>query len=390
MTPTFDVAIIGLGAMGSAALYQLARRGAKVAGVDRFHPPHIHGSTHGQTRITRRGIGEGEVYVPLAARSHEIWRQLEAETGADLLHEVGSIIVSEHDDDVVRPGRTGFIRRSIAAARRYGIAHEILSADDIRRRYPHMTPTESEIGYYEPGGGYLIPENCVAAQLSRARTLGATTLLGTEVLKLDATPDGVTLHLSDGTKVLAAQAIVSAGPWAPGLLGAPFDTVLKPTRQVMQWFALTPEAPSSWTGSPVFMWPHGDSEDGFFYGFPSLDGRSIKTADEFYGAASDPDRIERQVSPADSQRMFDTHIKGRFSGVTTDVVNTATCIYTATADSMFLIDRHPDHDNVLVVSPCSGHGFKHSAAIGESVAQWVLDGQSLIDLSSFNLARLLQ
>lgn len=389
MAQTCDIAIIGLGAMGSAALYQLARRGAKVIGIDRYHPPHAQGSTHGETRITRRGIGEGEVYVPLAARSHEIWRELEADTGMTLFHEVGSIIVSEHDDDVVRPGRTGFIRRSIAAAQRYGIAHEILDAAEIRHRYPHMLPMESEIGYFEPGGGFLVPENCVAAQLARAEALGATTLLGQQVVGLVARPGSVEIRLADGRSVHAAQAVVSAGPWAPGLLGAPFDRVLKPTRQVMHWFALASDAPASWNQSPVFMWPHGESEDGFFYGFPSLDGQSFKTADEFYGAASDPDRLDRVVPATDSQRMFDSHIRGRFAGVTPHAVKTATCIYTATADSMFLIDRHPDHDNMLVVSPCSGHGFKHSAAIGESVAQWVLEGQSAIDLSSFNLARLL-
>ncbi len=389
MAQTCDIAIIGLGAMGSAALYQLARRGAKVIGIDRYHPPHAQGSTHGETRITRRGIGEGEVYVPLAARSHEIWREVESDTGMTLFHEVGSIIVSEHDDDVVRPGRTGFIRRSIAAAQRYGIAHEILDAAEIRHRYPHMLPMESEIGYFEPGGGFLVPEHCVAAQLARAKALGATTLLGQQVVGLVARPGSVEIRLADGSSVHAAQAVVSAGPWAPGLLGAPFDRVLKPTRQVMHWFALASDAPASWNQSPVFMWPHGESEDGFFYGFPSLDGQSFKTADEFYGAASDPDRLDRTVPGSDSQRMFDSHIRGRFAGVTPHAVKTATCIYTATADSMFLIDRHPDHDNMLVVSPCSGHGFKHSAAIGESVAQWVLEGQSAIDLSSFNLARLL-
>ena len=389
MTQTFDIAVIGLGAMGSAALYQSARRGASVVGIDRFHPPHVHGSTHGQTRITRRAIGEGEVYVPLATRSHEIWRELESASGKSLLHEVGSIIISERDDDVQRPGRTGFIRRSIAAAERYGIAHEVLDAGEIRRRFPHLTPSDAEIGYYEPGGGYVVPENFVATQLELAERQGAMLQLGRKVVRLDARQDSVHVHFEDGSELLAGQVIVSAGPWAPGLLGAPFDRVLKPTRQVMHWFALDRDAPPSWEQSPVFMWPHGDSEDGFFYGFPSLDGQSFKTAGEFYGAASDPDKLEREVSAAESQRMFDTHIRGRLAGATPHAVATATCIYTATANSMFLIDRHPAHDNILVVSPCSGHGFKHSAAIGEAVTQWVLDGQPGIDLSSFKLAPLL-
>ncbi|ODT66888.1 MAG: N-methyltryptophan oxidase [Pelagibacterium sp. SCN 63-23] len=390
MSGTFDIVVIGLGAMGSAALYQLARRGAKVVGIDQFHPPHIHGSTHGETRITRRGIGEGEAYVPLAKRSHEIWRELEAESGAALLHEVGSIIVSEHDDNVVRPGRTGFIRRSIAAAQRYGIAHEILSAEEIRRRFPNLTPNEDEIGYYEPGGGYLVPESCVRVQIEAAQKLGASLQLGQRVIGLDASAQGVVVQLANGTRVSAAEAVVSAGSWAPGLLGAPFADILKPTRQVMHWFALdAAHDRAAWRDAPVFMWPHGDSEDGFFYGFPSLDGQSFKTADEFYGAASDPDHVDRDVPESDSRRMFDAHVRGRLAHAQPKAMRTATCIYTATADSAFLIDRHPLHENVLVVSPCSGHGFKHSAAIGESVAQWVLDGQSAIDLSAFRLGRLI-
>ncbi|MCF1741153.1 N-methyl-L-tryptophan oxidase [Paradevosia shaoguanensis] len=389
MTETYDIVVIGLGAMGSAALYQLAKRGVNVLGIDRFAPPHTQGSTHGETRITRRGIGEGEAYVPLVMRSHEIWRELEAETGDTLLSEVGSIIISYHDDAVQRPGRTGFIRRSIQAARRYGIDHEILDAAEIRHRFPNFTPQDDEIGYYEPGGGYVSPERCVATQLSIAQKLGAEVRLGRVVTSIDATASGVTVVLDDGSMVCAGQTVVSAGPWAPNLLGAPFDKVLSPTRQVMHWFALAENAPATWNHSPVFMWPHGETQDGFFYGFPSQDGLSVKTADEFYGAASDPNAIDRNVPESDSQRMHAAHLAGRLAGVTPRVTKTATCIYTVTPDSAFLIDRHPEHANILVASPCSGHGFKHSAAIGESLAQWAIDGQPRIDLSVFALSRFL-
>jgi sarcosine oxidase len=386
MNPSFDVAVIGLGAMGSATLYQLAKRGIRAIGIDRFAPPHAEGSTHGETRITRRGIGEGEAYVPLAVRSHEIWRELEAETGQSMLFEVGSIVISQANDNVERPGRTGFIRRSITAAQRFDIAHEVLSADDIRLRFPNLTPTDEEIGYYEPGGGYLMPERCVAANLDMARRHGATIKLGEIVTVIATDGAGVSITLG-GETIHAGQAIVTAGAWAGGLLGAPFDRLLKPTRQVMHWFALAPDAPKQWLNSPVYMWPHGEEEDGFFYGFPSLDGISVKTADEFYGAASDPNAIDRNVPLADSQRMHATHLAGRLAGVTNRPVRTATCIYTATPDSAFLIDRHPDCPAILVASPCSGHGFKHSAAIGESLAQWAVDGAPAIDLSAFSLAR---
>ncbi|HWU17473.1 MAG TPA: N-methyl-L-tryptophan oxidase [Devosia sp.] len=386
MNQSFDVAVIGLGAMGSATLYQLAKRGIRAIGIDRFAPPHAEGSTHGETRITRRGIGEGETYVPLAMRSHEIWRELEAETGESMLFEVGSIVISQADDNVERPGRTGFIRRSIAAAQRYDIPHEILSADEIGRRFPNLIPGDNEVGYYEPGGGYLMPERCVAANLTMARRHGATIQLGEVVESIVPDGDGVAISVG-GETIRAGQAIVTAGAWAGGLLGAPFDRLLKPTRQVMHWFALAPDAPQEWRNSPVYMWPHGEAEDGFFYGFPSLDGLSVKTADEFYGAASDPNAIDRVVPLSDSHRMHAAHLAGRLAGLTNNPIKTATCIYTATPDSAFLIDRHPASASITVASPCSGHGFKHSAAIGESLAQWALDGASAIDLSAFSLSR---
>ncbi|MHA6729089.1 N-methyl-L-tryptophan oxidase [Devosia sp. A369] len=387
MTEICDIAVIGLGAMGSATAYQLAKRGAKVIGTDRFAPPHAEGSTHGETRITRRGIGEGEAYVPLAMRSHELWREIEAETGQDMLFEVGSIIISEHDDTIVRPGRTAFIQRSIGAAQHYGIPHEVLSADEIRHRFPAFTPQDSEIGYFEPGGGYLWPERCVAAQLELAQRHGATLKLGATVTAITPSGSGVIIAFSDGSTLHAGQAIVSAGSWAPGLLGEPFTSLLRPVRQVMHWFALAPDAPPNWRDVPVFMWPHGETEDGFFYGFPSRDGLSMKTADEYYGPASDPDHIDRVVPDSDSLRMHTAHVAGRLAGVTPRALKTATCIYTVTPDSAFLIDRHPEHAAILVASPCSGHGFKHSAAIGESLAQWAIDGQPVIDLSAFALSR---
>ncbi|MBU1305408.1 MAG: N-methyl-L-tryptophan oxidase, partial [Alphaproteobacteria bacterium] len=311
----FDIAIVGLGAMGSASLYQLAKSGAKVVGIDRFAPPHAHGSTHGETRITRCAIGEGEALVPLALRSHEIWREIEAETGADLLRQTGSLIISKPDDTAQRPGRTGFLDRSIAAARRFGIDHEVLSSADIRRRFPNFQPDDDEIGYFEPGGGYLRVEACVAANLELAQRHGATLQLGCTVQSIEA--DGAGVHIrTDQGDVLADRVAVSVGAWAGQLLGPPFEAVLKPTRQVMHWFEIEPKSLEAWRHSPVFMWPHGDREDGFFYGFPSIDGVSMKTADEYYGAAADPDAIDREVPPAESERLYREHLAGRIAGLT--------------------------------------------------------------------------
>ena len=169
----FDTIVVGLGAIGSACLYQLAKRGQRVLGVDRYHPPHSYGSSHGETRITRQAIGEGEAYVPLVLRSHQIWRALEAETGLSLLETCGALILGDPDGAACHHGKTDFIRRTILAAERFGIAHEVLDAAAIQDRFPQFQLTGRETAYFEPGGGYVHPERCIEAQLAMARRHGA-------------------------------------------------------------------------------------------------------------------------------------------------------------------------------------------------------------------------
>ncbi|MBM6593316.1 N-methyl-L-tryptophan oxidase [Microvirga pudoricolor] len=382
-----DVAVIGLGAMGAAALYQLARRGVKAVGIDRFSPPHDQGSTHGETRITRQGIGEGAQYSPLALRSHEVWRELEAETGRSLLVACGCLVVASKE--FARPTglRADFLTQTRQAAERYGIAHEMLSADEIRRRFPHFAPRDHEIGYFEPGGGYARPEECIAAQLDVAGRMGARTILGTVVREVR--PEGGSVRIvTDRGEILAGQAIVAAGAWAPGLMGEAFEKVLTPMRQVMHWYALDPAWENAWERGPVFIWQHGKGAGQSFYGFPSIPGsHTMKTATEQYEASVDPDRVERAIDPEEPRLMYERHVAGRFNGVRPESAKSLTCLYTVTPDSDFVIDRHPDHDRILVVSPCSGHGFKHSAAIGESAAEVVAEGRSRIDLSGFAMKR---
>jgi len=385
--PTYDVAVIGLGAMGAAALYQLAKRRAKAVGIDRFSPPHDQGSTHGETRITRQAIGEGEFYVPLVLRSHEIWRDLEAETGKSLLTQNGCLIIGSQARQAVGNVRIDFMGQTLNAARRYGIPHEVLDAAEIRQRFPQFKPQDGEVGYFEPGGGYLNPELCVAAQLSRAHALGAELRLGNAVLSLRASEDGVRITTESG-EIEAGRAIVSAGAWAPGLLGAPFDRLLAPSRQVMHWLPVEAVAARHWAESPVFIWSHGPGANDFFYGFPSLPGSdAVKTAGEQYDETVDPNQVERRIGPDEARLMSQKHLTGRLEGLGSDAVRSITCLYTVTPDSNFLIDRHPDHDCILVVSPCSGHGFKHSAAIGEAAAEIMTDGCSRLDLSPFRLSR---
>lgn len=386
MPDVFDIAVIGLGAVGSATLLQAAERGLACVGIDRFVPPHVWGSSHGETRITRQAIGEGLSYVPLAIRSHEIWRDLERRTGRELLTAAGCLVLADGGGTSAE----SFISRTIAAAQRFDIEHATLDSDAIRRRFPQFAVGRADRAYFEPGGGYLHVERCIATNVMLARAAGAACHLGETVAAIHPEANHVVIELDSGERILAAQAVVAAGSWVGGLLGEPFASWLTPTRQIMHWFPLDP-APAltrAWTASPVFIWSHPDRTRDF-YGFPSIDGGcTVKTANEQPPVAVAPDTMDRTAGPDEATRMHADHLAARLIGVQASAARSATCLYTQSPDAHFVIDRHPDSDRLLVASPCSGHGFKHAAAIGDTIAARLAGGSTDIDLEAFRLARL--
>lgn len=385
--------VIGLGAMGSAAVYHLAKRGHPVLGIDRFRPPHPHGSTHGETRITRRAIGEGEHYSPFAIRSHELWREIEREAGRELLTPTGLLVISSPGGSATMHV-AGFLETTVAAARRYGIPHELLSAAEIRGRFPAFDVDPEDVGYFEPGAGYLRPEACVAAQLELAKRLGAELHYGETVLQVEQEGARVAVR-TDRATYGAEQVILSAGPWLPELLGGPDLSggsrawPFSVTRQVLYWFApqesIAPFLPERF---PVFIWEPRHAAEAF-YGFPAIDGPAggVKVASGTYGETTTPDTVERAVDERSAERMYETLVAPCLPGLSSRCLKAVTCLYTVTPDAGFVIDRHPEHDRVVIVSPCSGHGFKHSTAIGEAVAELVTEGRSRLDLSPFRLGR---
>lgn len=389
---TFDTVVIGLGAVGSATLLQLARRDRRVLGIDRWDPPHAWGSTHGDTRITRCAIGEGDAYVPLVLRSHEIWRELEAETGESLLTQCGALILASGSSAAVVHNKGDFVRRTIAAADRFGIPHEVLSPDEIMARFPQFRLLGDEIGYFEPGGGYVRPERCVAAQLGLARRHGAAIRTHTQVTLIARDGDGVCITLADGERILAAEAVVAAGAWSPGLLGgeAGLSKHMTVARQVLHWF--TPEKPADFAPErfPVFIWLHGNRPEDSFYGFPIPPGsEGVKVATEQYAdVTTDPDHLQREVSTAEQEAMMQEHLAGRLLGLRPSPVRSVACPYTNTPDGDFLIERAPTNPRVLLVSACSGHGFKHSAGLGEAVAAFLDQDDARPALSMFGAGRL--
>ena len=377
-----DVVVVGLGAMGSAVCAQLAGRGAAVVGIDQYDPPHPYGSTHGETRMTRLAVGEGPEYVPLVRRSHELWREIEAETGTQLLTQPGGLILS-------RPG-SWFFEGTRELARRFEIEHEELSPAELRERFPMFAVDEKTEGYYEPAAGFVRPEDAVRAQLELARRGGAHLRTGERVLDWSASGPGVSV-VTDRASYAGDQLILCAGPWLPELFPEGRD-VFAVHRQIQFWFPIR-QGYEQLRDMPVFVWDSGGERGGFvhfdgFYGFPAVDGLAggVKVATENYETTTEPDGRQHPATSAETAAMYRHCIEARLPWLGPDPVRTLSCLYTCTRGSRFVIDRHPEHDAVLIVSPCSGHGFKHSPAIGEAVAQWVTDGRPELDLSPFRLS----
>lgn len=356
--------------MGSATLLHLARRGADAVGVDQFSPPHQYGSTHGETRITREAVGEGAAFVPLAMRSHLLWREIERETGRHLFGQCGGLIVARAGEHSQLHEQRDFLGNTIKLASQFGITHELLAAGAMQSRFPQLRLTGNESGYFEPGAGYLLPEACVSAQLELARSRGARIRLGEKVRAIR--PDGDRAMVeTDQATYLPGITVVCAGPWLPGLLAGRLSRRLVVRRQVMHWFS--PVIPGDFAAAhfPIFIWHWGSADTDVFYGFPDI-GSGVKVATEQMLVTTTPETVARDVDAAESDEMFRAHVGGRLRGITAPATKATTCLYTNSPGANFLIDRLADCAGVIVVSACSGHGFKHSAAIGEAVAEMAM------------------
>ena len=402
-TNHYDAIVVGLGAIGAATLYQLTQRGVRrtgksdtrVLGIDRFAPPHDHGSSHGESRITRLAIGEGDDYVPLVKRSHTIWRELEARTGRSIMTRTGGLILAPRDGAADHHGKPDFVRRTIASAERFDIAHEVLDAAGIRTRFPQFYLQGNEIGYLEPESGFVRPEQAIAAQLEVARASGAEVHEGEPVLALEGGQgngtgdEPVTVRTATATYT-ADNVVVAAGAWLPEFLGQAardaWHGEFEVYRQVMYWFDAS-EAAADFTAPrmPIFIWMYGDGEQDYIYGFPSANTArpALKVATEQYTLTTSPDALVREVDTAEIKAMYQSRVAGRFPKINGRAIDARACMYTVTRDRHFVIDTLPDAPRVLVASACSGHGFKHSAGLGEAIAQRVLGEAPAADLRAF-------
>ncbi len=369
-TQSHDVAIVGLGAMGSAAALELSRRGLDVVGFDRYTPPHAWGSSHGDTRIIREAYFEDPVYVPMVQRSFECWRELERLAGTSLLQRTGGVMIG-------LPG-SSLVEGSRRSAELHGLPCEMLSADEIRARFPALQPEPGMVGIWEPRAGVLRAEACVAAQLEQARRHGADLRFDEPVLSWQARKDGISIVTDRGSRH-AGQLIISAGAWVGSLLpGVPLPFSVE--RQVLHWFEPARDAELlAAERCPVHLWQF-DGER-FFYGFPSS-AAGVKLAFHYGGETTTTEAVRREVAQAEvddvraAVRRFVPAANGRHRSA-------VVCLYTNMPDGHFLIDHHPEWANVLIASPCSGHGFKFAPVIGEILADLVQGKPPRFDLGRF-------
>jgi len=371
---THDVIVVGLGAMGSAALYHLARRNVRVLGIERFQPGHDRGSSHGRTRIIRHGYFEHPSYVPLVRRAATLWRELEQQSGESLMAVTGIAEIGKPDSTL--------IKGTLSASREHQLPHEIVSASELMKRYPAFDIPEDFIAVLQPDGGFVQAEAGIAAHLKLAAAAGADIATRERVVAIDQVGNGVRVT-TDRNTFAAGSVVVSAGAWTRSLL-PDVALPLQATRQVLLW--VQPAQPDLFkTGRfPVFMI---ESEAGIHYGFPLHNDDGLKLAKHHHaGEIVDPDSYDRHVSAADEASVMGA-IHRYMPQSAGPILSAKTCLYTMTPDEDFVIDRVPGRERIIVVSPCSGHGFKFAPAIGLAVADLALSGRTSLDLSRFRIDR---
>jgi sarcosine oxidase len=368
---TYDVIVVGLGGMGSSAAYQLAARGARVLGIDRHPPAHALGSSHGGSRITRQAYFEDPAYVPLLLRAAELWRQAEAESGRSLLHLTGGLMIGRPDSRV--------ISGSLRSAEQWGLAYEMLDADQIRAAFPVLRPADDEVALHEANAGYVVPEATVSTHLELAARAGAELRHGEVVQSWTAGESGVEV-VTDRERYSADQLVICPGAWAPQLL-ADLGVDLDVERQVQYWFDPVGGV-EPFRDLPVYIWQL--TADNEFYGFPAMGGAAdgVKAAVLHGGASCSPETIDRAVSDAEVAQIR-SHLTPRIPAFGGPLIRAVTCMYTNTLDHHFVIGRHPRHPRVAVASGFSGHGFKFVPVVGEILADLALDGKTRHDIALF-------
>ena len=374
----YDTIVVGLGAVGSAAAFHIARRAKRVIGLEQFTLAHDRGSSHGRSRVTRQAYFENPAYVPLLGRANELWTQLQRDSGMRLLEITGGLMLGPPDG--------GVVKGTLASARTHGLPHEVLEAPEVRRRFPAFSVEDGKIGVLDKVAGVLFPEDCIRAHAAGATRAGAELRWQEPAVSWKATNDSVEVKTAQGTYV-ASTLVLCAGPWM-GELVAGLGMPLAVERNVLYWFRPTTDiamfAPDKF---PVFIIEYEPGK--VFYGFPALGDDGVKVARHHTGVSCTPTDIGRELSEEEIREVRGI-LEHNLPAVNGNLLSATTCMYTNTPDGHFIIDRDPRHPNVILASPCSGHGFKFASVIGEVLADLACDYQTKHPIDMFRLGRFKQ
>lgn len=384
MPDHYHTIIIGAGgAMGSSAAFHLARRGARVLGIDQFDIAHTRGSSHGFSRMIRMCYFEHPDYVPLLRRAYELWRELERESGERLLHVTGGVYLGREESDTVGG--------SHRAAVMHGLAHERLGRREIVARFPQFKAPEDYVGLFEPMAGWLAPERVIRAAAGLARGHGAEIRTGERVLEWSAESGGVRVR-TDAGEYRADRLVIAAGAWASRVV-RDLGALITPTRQVLGWFK--PRQPAMFSVGVMPVWAMDDPESGdLFYGFPMTEHPEdsptgeplLKLARHAKGAAIDPDTDGREPC-ADDEQSIRPFLSRLIPDADGPLAALRVCMYENSPDGHFIVDQHPKHANVIVAAGFSGHGFKFASVMGEVLADLAIRGETAHPIGFLGLRR---
>lgn len=373
MAESYDVIVLGLGAMGSAAAHSLVRRGLRVLGIEQFDIAHDRGSSHGRSRVIRKAYFEDSRYVPMLHRVYDLWRELEQSTNVELMRLNGCLNIGPADHACVLGARS--------SAEQHGLAHEVLDAAEIHRRWPGLRPGDDDIGIYETEAGFLIPERAVRLQVDLARAGGAVIHTGEVVRAWSATSSGVRVE-TDGECYVGGHLVITAGAWL-ATVAAELDLPLRVERQVQTWFEPKVEGVFRAERMPAFIHFLGEPA---YYGIPMREAEGIKVARHHGGQITSADAIDRQLT-AEDEADVRTYLARHLPDADGPLLDAKVCMYTNTPDDHFIIDRHPQFPNVLIAGGFSGHGFKFSPLVGEILADLAIRSATDEAIELFSLRR---
>jgi sarcosine oxidase len=366
MAETFDAIVIGLGGIGSAAAYHLAARGKHVLGLERFTPAHDRGSSHGSSRIIRQAYHENPGYVPLVLRAYVLWEQLERDTQTQLLTTTGGLFIGTEDSDVVQG--------SLLSARQHSLAHEVLDAKEIQRRFPVLRPRVDDCAVFEKKAGFLRPEAAVAAHLGLATQHEAALRFEEPIVDWTITNSGVVRVVTAKAVYETAHLVIAPGAWANSLLKLAFPLHIR--RHVMAWFdpleGIRNFAPGRF---PIYIWRTSDKT--VFYGFPATDCENcgVKAAMHSGGDVCTAESIEREIHDRDIEEIRE-QLSTFIPALNGKLLHAASCMYTLTPDEHFIVSPHPDYAQVTIACGFSGHGFKFATVLGEVLADLAIEGRT--------------